>query len=213
MGSLASQHLAGSRPSSLPWPATPHEQPPRQPASTLVPLAFCLSSSRSSSRPQAPRCLPGPARAAAGSVAGQHLAREAEGIGPAGLAEVDGDLVLLVAQLAVGAVHEQVLDDLHVAAHRRPVQRGVVALRRRRAGGLGGCGVAPSLRSCGTHSWHCVQQATRVDDTLSQAGTQAGSCCAGKNSSAARLLLVQHYKPEGQWNAALQWREVRSVRL
>lgn len=49
-------------------------------------------------------------------------------ITPAGLAEVDRQFVLLVADGAVCAALQQILDNLHMAAHSRPVQRRVVTL-------------------------------------------------------------------------------------
>lgn len=50
------------------------------------------------------------------------------GVAPAGLAEVDRQFVLLVADGSVRPALQQVLDNFHMAAHGSPVQRRVVTL-------------------------------------------------------------------------------------
>ena len=58
----------------------------------------------------------------------QDLARVAVRVAPGGLAHVDGQLVLLVADAAVRAALQQQVDNLHVPAHGCPVQRCVLPL-------------------------------------------------------------------------------------
>lgn len=59
----------------------------------------------------------------------QELPGEFVGWAPKGLAQVDGDLALLVGDALVGALLQQVLHNFDMASHRRPVQRCVVPLQ------------------------------------------------------------------------------------
>lgn len=58
----------------------------------------------------------------------QHFSRVSVGIAPAGLAQVDGDLVLLVADHLVRTMHQQILHNLYMPTHCCPVQCCVLPL-------------------------------------------------------------------------------------
>lgn len=66
-------------------------------------------------------------------VSGECLARKAVGVAPAGLAQIDGDLLLLVLQRTIRTLLEQQLHNLNVTPHGRPMKRCVIALNRDRA--------------------------------------------------------------------------------
>ena len=51
------------------------------------------------------------------------------GVAPAGLAQVHGDLVLLVAQAPVCMLFHQILHNLYMASHSSPMQRRVLPLQ------------------------------------------------------------------------------------
>ena len=57
----------------------------------------------------------------------QHLLRVPPRVAPDGLAQIDRHPFLLVLAVPVRAVQQQQVHNLHVAPHRRPVQRGVIS--------------------------------------------------------------------------------------